>query len=530
MQSLQNLRWMNGKSRNNPVRMVGMRGIIRIIWFITLIFIFSVSYAQDSLHLIATITGEKIGDQFGIVSGVGDVNGDGYDDILIGAPGGRYAKLYFGGTPFDTAACLRFTGDVFVGAGDVNGDGYGDIAVINYYPYYSEVKIYYGGTEFDTIPDISHWKQYFDLYSSLTGVGDVNGDGFDDFIISNSNAGLTCIGCSYHGSYLFLGGDTIKTSPYLTFNASKIGDNFGQSICGCDVNNDGFNDILIGAPGGCCSSDSDSGRVYIYFGGSQMDSVADSVLYRKDCIGNFGSDISNAGDINGDGIDDIFILGGYGSRVFLYLSDDSSIVMSGSSIGVGGDINNDGFNDFVLGGTGYYGGAQLDTSYDFSMEGENKWGRFSKYMAIVGDINGDGYDELVVGTPGFPDYQNPLGKVYVYSYSIGDNVGEKNELNSWEEFKLNQNYPNPFNSETVIPYCLKYTCSVKLGIYSSTGQKIKMLVFGNREKGNHSVSWDGKDEKGQYVASGVYFVRMIVDINGLRGRQEVKTKKILFIK
>ncbi len=94
-------------------------------------------FAQQNLHLIATMTGEQAGDSFSVVASAGDVNGDGFDDVLVGAPGGNYAKLYFGGAPFDTLADLKFTGEQLqslfgnhiAGVGDVNKDGYDDILI-----------------------------------------------------------------------------------------------------------------------------------------------------------------------------------------------------------------------------------------------------------------------------------------------------------------------------------------------------------------------------------------------------------------
>ena len=104
------------------------------------------------------MTGEQAGDSFSVVASAGDVNGDGFDDVLVGAPGGNYAKLYFGGAPFDTLADLRFVsqqgsefGYSIAGGGDVNGDGFTDILVgmpgyntgpPNYFPLAGKVYLY----------------------------------------------------------------------------------------------------------------------------------------------------------------------------------------------------------------------------------------------------------------------------------------------------------------------------------------------------------------------------------------------------
>jgi hypothetical protein len=75
-------------------------------------------------------------------------------------------------------------------------------------------------------------------------------------------------------------------------------------------------------------------------------------------------------------------------------------------------------------------------------------------------------------------------------------------------FALNQNYPNPFNPSTKISYQLPESGSVKLEIYNLKGQRVKTLVNESQESGYHSVNWNGTDEKGRSVASGVYFYRL----------------------
>jgi hypothetical protein len=171
-----------------------------------------------------------------------------------------------------------------------------------------------------------------------------------------------------------------------TMMGEKTGDKFGTMVSTGDVNGDGYDDILI------------AGNNYskLYFGGSPIDSIAD-IRFTG------GGEIID--DVNGDGFDDLFIMGS--DSAFFYTRNNNSIIMSGSSIGIGGDINNDGFNDYLLGNTnhingagimvgrvrGYFGRTILEPFYDFSMEGENKWGGFSRSLTIAGDLNGDGKDE-----------------------------------------------------------------------------------------------------------------------------------------
>jgi flagellar hook assembly protein FlgD len=73
---------------------------------------------------------------------------------------------------------------------------------------------------------------------------------------------------------------------------------------------------------------------------------------------------------------------------------------------------------------------------------------------------------------------------------------------------LKGNYPNPFNPETSIFYSVKGDAKVNVTIYNLLGQKVKTLVNGNTKSGNHSIKWNGKDDAGRNVTSGVYFYRM----------------------
>ncbi|MDP7475006.1 MAG: T9SS type A sorting domain-containing protein, partial [Candidatus Marinimicrobia bacterium] len=78
------------------------------------------------------------------------------------------------------------------------------------------------------------------------------------------------------------------------------------------------------------------------------------------------------------------------------------------------------------------------------------------------------------------------------------------------KFSLMQNYPNPFNPSTTIQYHLNQQGTVNVSVYNLSGQKIRQLVDSNQDPGQHSVSWDGKDEKGIAVGSGMYFYRLNV--------------------
>jgi len=103
---------------------------------VLLFFVCSIK-AQEAFILLTSIHGEKQGDAYSSVAQLGDVNGDGYNDFIVGSRGKGYAKLYFGGSPFDTLDCVRFQSHEqftaysgsFAGDGDLNGDGYKDFVL-----------------------------------------------------------------------------------------------------------------------------------------------------------------------------------------------------------------------------------------------------------------------------------------------------------------------------------------------------------------------------------------------------------------
>ena len=504
-------------------------------------------FSQDSLYLVATITGEQTGDQFGDVAGLGDVNGDSYDDFIVGAPAAEYAKIFFGGVPFDTIADLRFDGnDTLVmtskvaGAGDVNNDGYDDVLLGGFYNNggfpKSIVFLYYGGANMDTIPDFQFIPPYGiqDMLGQISGAGDINNDGYDDFIVGVPYNWYDGIG----RAYLFLGGDTIANQPFLTFVSDSLEDFFGEAATFIgDMNGDDISEVIIGAPSYNALSDTES-AVYIYNTGFNIDSIADIIIRGSDYY--FGQIISNVGYLNGDYFSDFIISST--NYIYIYLGIDSVITIKEVERGSGlGDINNDGYDDFLIGNTnyinqsgimvgrvcGYYGNLDLDTIPDFCMQGETKWGQYSRYLCIAGDINDDGYDEVIICAPNYPDYENPLGKVYIYSYKNFNSINENMVKNNITTFKLYKNYPNPFNSTTTIVYELFYTSEIKLEIYNCSGQRIKVIKKGLQKSGFYSVEWKGTSDANMQVSSGVYFIRLSVKSHQLPQKSSSIQKLVL---
>ncbi len=455
----------------------------------------------------ASFWGEDSDDNAGsAVSGAGDVNGDGFDDLLIGAyldeDGGASAGqtyLVLGGSDgwsidsdlsnadasFWGEDAGDYSGFKVAGAGDVNGDGYDDILIGAYgdddggssagqtYLILGKASGWSMDTDLSS-SDASFWGEDADDHSgySVSGTGDVNGDGFDDILIGamgdddgGSNAGQT---------YLILGKasgwsmDTDLSLSDASFRGEDADDHSGHSVSGAgDVNGDGFDDILIGAYGDEDGGGFASGQTYLIFGrstGWSMDtdlSSADASFWGEDPNDYSGWMVSGSGDVNGDGYSDILI-GAYGDddagsdagQTYLILGrvspwnmdtslsdadasfwgEDSSD-RAGVALSCSGDVNGDGFDDILIGASrdedggsnsgqtylvlGKASGWSMDTSLrvaDASFWGEVASDYSGSSFSISGDVNGDGFDDILIGAWGDDDGGSSAGQTYLIFY------------------------------------------------------------------------------------------------------------------
>ena len=307
------------------------------------------------------LNGASSGDGSGrSVSGAGDVNGDGLDDIIIGASGANSSS----GANY-----------VVFGKSDGNAVELSDIA--------DGAGFVLNGVTMDDQSGIS-----------VSGAGDVNGDGLDDIIIGASGANS-----SSGASYVVFGkadGSTVELSDIATdnngfvLNGVTMDDQSGFSVSGAgDVNGDGLDDIIIGAPGVDGMNGSDSGASYVVFGKADgnaielSDIAADDgfVINGVDADDQSGYSVSDAGDINGDGLDDILIganqadpNGNESGSSYLVFGkrDDDDVQLNLIALGIGGFVIN---------------GASADDRSGASVSG-------------AGDVDGDGFDDLLVGASG----------------------------------------------------------------------------------------------------------------------------------
>jgi hypothetical protein len=308
----------------------------------------------------------------------GDVNGDGYGDVIAGAP---YATLstvtgeayvYLGGpdgVASDPSVTLKgldgYRGEFgrnVCGAGDVNGDGYGDVVVgtSRGFDKPGRAYVYLGSASGITgtqtpIRLMGSTTGGDDFSASLAGAGDVDGDGLGDVVIgSNDNRAYV-----YKGS-----ASGISTEPMTLTGPDESWPFFGQTVGGAgDVNGDGYADVAIGAP------PSQDGRVYIYTGGTSGLALSATLNGPAGGSGWFGASLTGVRDVNGDGYADLIVgapLNGGNNmpRAFVYFGASSGIAPSqqpltlagpdgmptgfGRPVGGGGDVNGDGYADFIV--------------------------------------------------------------------------------------------------------------------------------------------------------------------------------------
>ncbi len=422
------------------------------------VYVYLGSAAGLSSTAAVTLDGEVTSDNFGCaVAGAGDVDADGYADVIVGAEDyGSYGKAYVyrgsasglstTATTTMTSASSYFTGSHFGGAvdgaGDINGDGYDDVIVGEYgYDTHAtgdqagRVHLYLGSAAGSSASAATTRTGTTDSQFgySVAGVGDVDGDGYDDIVVgANEYASYTGRAYLYHGSSAGL-----ATSAATTFTAEAASDRFAYDVAGAgDINGDGYDDVVIGA----YYASSQYGRAYVYAGSVAGVSATATTTLTGESASWFGWSVAGAGDVDGDG-DDELLVGAYAyggadpGRAYLFEGDSAGLSTTpstyldshyedglGEAVDGAGDVNGDGYDDVIVGAPGYIGdvgavfvytgsASGLSTTAATTIEGGDPGDVFGRSVSGAGDVNGDGYDDVIVGADG---YSSSTGRAYVF--------------------------------------------------------------------------------------------------------------------
>ena len=385
----------------------------------------------------------------------GDINGDGYSDTivcgvddLLNLSYSNNVFVYYGSpsgpsSPADWSIVLDYIVYSVGSAGDVNGDGYSDVIFHGRYtsessPYDSSISIFYGSQSgLSSTPDLSleYKGTTMEPILVVATAGDVNGDGCSDIIVRTFNGMPT----DPDNQVLVYYGSSSGLSANPDWSMTNPGGYQGSSgvISTADVNNDGYADLISETSELNIVNNATTSHVFVFYGSpSGLGSTSGGSVVIEWDVGS----LTSAGDVNGDGNSDLVVVGPYSNeeykysgRVSMYYGsqsglnstpglsleyDDEATDIEVSSVATAGDENNDGYCDIIIGwfrvkditaefsdpddygfATVYCGSPSGLTSTPYwTVKSDGTSSNFSAprcRVATAGDVNKDGYSDVI---------------------------------------------------------------------------------------------------------------------------------------
>jgi hypothetical protein len=507
-----------------------MKKII-LMWLFT----FQLCFAQGLTHILEIQPPFSENRILGVsILGVGDVNGDGWPDLAVGAGGPQKTFFYWGGPGIlDTTAdfSIPYVGSVMRLA-DLNGDGKEDLILSAR----DTVRVFFGKNPppiaFDTMPGlILHGETLDDFYGGrAVAVGDLNRDRFGDLVVGAET--YTIGGRGFGKVYVYLG----KSVPTTTADFTVVGDSlsgFGVNVQIGDLDGDSYADLAVASRRAVQYPHEDQ-SIRIWRGGPSLTFSKNNYSQEmRKLDSNVDMYLFTLIDYNLDGKADIFYPDS--GRAFFHWGRTDSVRYAPDLIinpfGAFthyftnlvfsiGDVNKDGISDFAFQTTP--GGGNCVSVFLGNPPGPMITASGSRcrtsqasfwQITGVGDINGDGVGDFASSDPYFDDPGGSLpqpGYVVIFSGNKDWTSVSDPDSPCPCDFELSQNYPNPFNPSTTIQYSLAASDHVEIRVLDVLGRTIRTLVNRIEQPGAHAVVWNGRNNEGLPVAAGVYFYQLIV--------------------